>query len=109
MVLRDGRDGAALEQLFARIVVETTKNRKGSSRADNNSLLDVEDSGESEAVLRTVAKVEEVIAKLKKLKQERMDTFDDLKMKVPPRSEQAPLCISRPICLPATPTLFISL
>ncbi|KAF9925776.1 bck1-like resistance to osmotic shock, partial [Modicella reniformis] len=80
MVLREGREGAVLEQLFAKIVVEASKNRKGSSRTDN-SLLDVEDSGESEAILKTVAKVEEVIAKLKKLKQERMDTLEDLKVK----------------------------
>ncbi|KAG0369549.1 BRO1-like domain-containing protein [Gamsiella multidivaricata] len=80
MVLREGREGVALEQLFAKIVVEASKMRKGSAKSDN-SLLDVEDSGESEAILRTVAKVEEVIAKLKKLKQERMDTLEDLKVK----------------------------
>jgi len=81
MVLREGREGAALEQLFARVVVEASKTRKGSTKSDN-SLLDVEDSGESEAILKTVAKVEEVLAKLKKLKQERMDTLEDMKVKV---------------------------
>ncbi|KAF9903951.1 bck1-like resistance to osmotic shock [Linnemannia zychae] len=80
MVLREGREGGALEQLFARIVVDASKNRKGSTRSDN-SLLDVEDSGESEAILRTVAKVEDVMAKLKKLKQERMETLEDMKVK----------------------------
>ncbi|KAF8942604.1 bck1-like resistance to osmotic shock [Haplosporangium gracile] len=80
MVLREGREGGALEQLFARIVVDTSKNRKGSTRSDN-SLLDVEDSGESEAILRTVTKVEDVMAKLKKLKQERMETLEDMKVK----------------------------
>ncbi|KAF9991279.1 bck1-like resistance to osmotic shock [Mortierella antarctica] len=80
MVLRGGRDGQALEQLFARAVVDASKTRKGSLKS-NNSLLDVEDSGESEAILKTVAKVEEVIAKLKKLKQERMDTLEDMKVK----------------------------
>ncbi|KAG0243458.1 BRO1-like domain-containing protein [Mortierella sp. GBAus27b] len=80
MVLRGGREGATLEQLFARIVVEASKSRKGSSKTDN-TLLDVQDNGENEAILRTVAKVEEVIAKLKKVKQERMDTFEDLKTK----------------------------
>ncbi|KAI8603548.1 BRO1-like domain-containing protein [Dissophora ornata] len=80
MVLRDGREGATLEQLFARIVVEASKSRKASAKSDS-SLLDVEDSGESEAILKTVAKVEEAIAKLKKLKQERMDTLEDLKVK----------------------------
>ncbi|KAF9917643.1 bck1-like resistance to osmotic shock [Lobosporangium transversale] len=80
MVLREGRDGAALEQLFARIVVEASKNRKSLVKS-NNSLLDVEDSGESEAILKTVSKVEDVIAKLKKLRQERMDTLEDLKIK----------------------------
>ncbi|KFH65197.1 hypothetical protein MVEG_08678 [Podila verticillata NRRL 6337] len=80
MVLREGREGAALEQLFTRVVVEASKTRKGSTKSDN-SLLDVEDSGESEAILKTVAKVEEVIAKLRKLKQERMDTLEDMKVK----------------------------
>ncbi|KAK3843460.1 MAG: BRO1-like domain-containing protein [Linnemannia gamsii] len=80
MVLREGREGGALEQLFARIVVDASRNRKGSTRSDN-SLLDVEDSGESEAILRTVAKVEDVMAKLKKLKQERMETLEDMKVK----------------------------
>ncbi|KAF9085598.1 bck1-like resistance to osmotic shock [Mortierella sp. AD031] len=80
MVLREGREGGALEQLFARIVVDASRNRKGSTRSDN-SLLDVEDSGESEAILRTVAKVEDVMAKLKKLKQERMETLEDMKIK----------------------------
>lgn len=83
MVLREGREGGALEQLFARIVVDASRNRKGSTRSDN-SLLDVEDSGESEAILRTVAKVEDVMAKLKKLKQERMETLEDMKVKVCP-------------------------
>jgi hypothetical protein len=81
MVLREGREGAALEQLFARVVVEASKTRKGSTKSDN-SLLDVEDSGESEAILKTVAKVEEAIVKLKKLKQERMETLEDMKVKV---------------------------
>ncbi|KAF9949588.1 bck1-like resistance to osmotic shock [Mortierella alpina] len=80
MVLRGGRDGQALEQLFARAVVDASKTRKGSLKSDS-SLLDVEDSGESEAILKTVGKVEEVIAKLKKLKQERMDTLEDMKVK----------------------------
>ncbi|KAG0198691.1 bck1-like resistance to osmotic shock [Mortierella sp. GBA30] len=80
MVLREGREGQALEQLFARVVVDASKSRKGSLKSDN-SLLDVEDSGESEAILRTVAKVEEVMAKLKKLKQERVDTLEDMKVK----------------------------
>ncbi|KAG0354009.1 bck1-like resistance to osmotic shock [Podila minutissima] len=80
LVLREGREGAALEQLFARVVVEASKTRKGSTKSDS-SLLDVEDSGESEAILKTVAKVEEVIAKLRKLKQERMDTLEDMKVK----------------------------
>ncbi|KAF9542775.1 bck1-like resistance to osmotic shock [Mortierella hygrophila] len=80
MVLREGREGGALEQLFARIVVDASRNRKGSARSDN-SLLDVEDSGESEAILRAVAKVEDVMAKLKKLKQERMETLEDMKVK----------------------------
>lgn len=81
MVLRGGRDGQALEQLFARAAVDASKTRKGSIKS-NSSLLDVEDSGESEAILKTVGKVEEVIAKLKKLKQERMDTLEDMKVKV---------------------------
>ncbi|KAF9182259.1 bck1-like resistance to osmotic shock [Haplosporangium sp. Z 767] len=80
MVLREGREGPALEQLFAKIVVEASNTRKGSTKLDN-SLLDVEDNGESEAILKTVAKVEEAIGKLKKLKQERMDTLEDMKIK----------------------------
>ncbi|KAF9169610.1 bck1-like resistance to osmotic shock [Mortierella sp. AD011] len=80
MVLREGRESAALEQLFGRVVIEASKTRKGSTKSDN-SLLDVEDSGESEVILKTVAKVEEAIAKLKKLRQERMDTLEDLKIK----------------------------
>ncbi|KAF9420301.1 bck1-like resistance to osmotic shock [Podila epigama] len=80
MVLREGREGNALEQLFARVVVEASKTRKGSTKSDS-SLLDVDDSGESETILKTVAKVEEVIAKLRKLKQERMDTLEDMKAK----------------------------
>ncbi|KAG0265202.1 bck1-like resistance to osmotic shock [Mortierella polycephala] len=80
MVLREGREGPALEQLFARIVVDASSTRKSSIKSDN-SLLDVEDNGESEAILKTVAKVEEAIGKLKKLKQERMDTLEDMKIK----------------------------
>ncbi|KAF9162536.1 bck1-like resistance to osmotic shock [Actinomortierella ambigua] len=81
LILRQGRDSPTLESLFAKIVVDASKSRKGSSQS-GASLLDVEDvDGGKQAIPKMVAKVEDVLARLNKIKKERMDTLEDLKAK----------------------------
>ncbi|KAG0245374.1 bck1-like resistance to osmotic shock, partial [Actinomortierella wolfii] len=81
LILRQGRESAALDSLFAKAIVDASKNKKGSVQS-NASLLDVEDvDGGKQAIQKMVAKVEDVLARLNKLKKERMDTLEDMKAK----------------------------